>query len=255
MASLCGYRSAIWEPNAMPGMANRFLAKFVDDCWVVFEEAKGLLKSNHLHRAGMPVRAEIETRTMPSRAGAGTFNILVFGGSQGARGISNAVLEMVRENPEWMKTVKIVHQTGGFDFARIREGYAAIGSPAGVEVREYLHDMPEQYANADVVICRSGTGTLSELAACGKPSILIPLPTAADDHQRKNAESLVAKGAAVMLLQKDLNPKSLFEAVENLRRNPSCLAEMSRTVREFHSPHAAETLVGEFVERIENASR
>jgi UDP-N-acetylglucosamine--N-acetylmuramyl-(pentapeptide) pyrophosphoryl-undecaprenol N-acetylglucosamine transferase len=180
---------------------------------------------------------------------------LVFGGSQGARGISNAVLEMVRDNPQWLNSVHIVHQTGSYDFQRIRDGYAAIGSPANVEVREYLHDMPEQYAAADLVICRSGTGTLSELAACGKPSILIPLPTAADDHQRKNAESLVAKKAAVMLLQKDLNAKTLFQTVERLRENPLSLALMSAAIREFHSPQAARSLVSAFVERIENASR
>jgi UDP-N-acetylglucosamine--N-acetylmuramyl-(pentapeptide) pyrophosphoryl-undecaprenol N-acetylglucosamine transferase len=255
MASICGYRSAIWEPNAMPGMANRLLAKFVDDCWVVFDDAKKLLKNSHIHQAGMPVRAEIEGKAMPQRNGGGVFRILVFGGSQGARGISNAVLEMVKENPEWLNTVQIVHQTGSYDFERIREAYKELGSPARVDVREYLHDMPEQYAGADLVICRSGTGTLSELAACGKPAILIPLPTAADDHQRKNAESLVAKNAAVMLLQKDLNSKTLFQAIERLRKNPLSLALMSAAIRGFHSPKAAQTLVREFVERIEDAPR
>lgn len=258
MASLLGYRSAIWEPNAMPGMANRLLARFVDDCWVVFAEAKALLKSSHLHSAGMPVRAEIESRATPasaSEANGGTFNILVFGGSQGARGISTAVFEMVRDNPSWMKRIKIVHQTGAYDFTRMKEAYTSIGSPLAVDVREYLHDMPEQYGAAELVICRSGTGTLFELAACGKPSILVPLPTAADDHQRKNAESLVAKGAAVMLLQKDLNGKTLFAAIESLRQNPQRLAEMSKAIGEFHHRNAAATLVGEFVERIEHASR
>ncbi|MGE0528760.1 MAG: glycosyltransferase, partial [Bdellovibrionales bacterium] len=193
MASLLGFRSAIWEPNAMPGMANRILARFVDECWVVFEEARAFLKSRRLHTAGMPVRQEIEdvpaltagaapATTAPGAAPApdrGGFHILVFGGSQGARGINNTVLAMVKEGGEGLRGCRIVHQTGAADFERIREGYAEIPRRAGsdgdlalppveVDVREYLHDMGNQYAQADLVICRAGTGTLSELAACGK---------------------------------------------------------------------------------------
>jgi len=254
MASLLRYRSAIWEPNAMPGLANRWLSSFVDDCWVVFEEAKPLLRGSHKHRAGMPVRAEIENLVMPDRAASAEFRVLVFGGSQGARGINNTVLELISEGGEWMKGIHFVHQTGPADFPRISAGYASLRSPP-VEVKEYLHDMGQRYAAADLVISRSGTGTLSELAACGKAAILIPLPTAADDHQRKNAESLVQKGAAVMIVQKDLNVKSLREAIMSLRANPDRLKEMGRAIRTFHSPKAAEVLVGEFVERIQDASR
>lgn len=253
VAALCGYRSAIWEPNAMPGMANRWLAKFVDDCWVVFEEAKPWLKNSHLHRAGMPVRREIEDMPVAAVSRDPKFNILVFGGSQGARGVNNAVLEMVNQGGDWLREVRIIHQTGSVDFERIRSSYKP-GVP--VEVREYLHDMGDQYAKADLVICRSGTGTLSELAACGKAAILIPLPTAADDHQRKNAESLVAKDAAVMIVQKDLTPASLLKVVNDLRADPARRALMGKNIRQFHQARAAETLVHQFVERIEqNAPR
>lgn len=255
VASLCGYRSAIWEPNAMPGMTNRWLAKFVDDCWVVFEEAKPLLKSSHLHRAGMPVRAEIENQRPDSSAAssASEFNVLVTGGSQGARGINNTVSEMIKQNGEWLKDVKFVHQTGPFDFARISAVYAGLPN---VEVKEFLHDMGDRYARADLVISRSGTGTLSELAACGKAAILIPLPTAADDHQKKNAESLVEKGAAYMIVQKDLTVESLRAAIQQLRQDSVRREQMSRAIRAFHQPRAAENLVNEFVERIEShASR
>lgn len=249
VASLIGYRSAIWEPNAMPGLANRWLAKFVDDCWVVFDEARSLLHGKNLHQAGMPVRQEIESVQGQKPAFAKEhFNILVFGGSQGARGINNAVMDMMKEGGSWLKDVHIVHQTGPTDYARIKEAYG--GHPA-VEVHEYLHDMANRYAQADLVISRSGTGTLSELAACGRPAILIPLPTAADDHQRKNAESLVRKNAALMIVQRDLTPAALRSAIESLRKDPTLLAEMSRNIKTFHHPRAAETLVDEFVERIE----
>jgi UDP-N-acetylglucosamine--N-acetylmuramyl-(pentapeptide) pyrophosphoryl-undecaprenol N-acetylglucosamine transferase len=253
VASLLGYRSAIWEPNAMPGLANRWLAKFVDDCWVVFEEAKPHLNGKHLHQAGMPVRQEIESASVATPSGGAVFNLLVFGGSQGARGINNAVLAMVQEGGDFLKGLHIVHQTGPADFTRIRDAYA--GNPV-VEVHEYLHDMGARYGKADLVVSRSGTGTLSELAACGRPAILIPLPTAADDHQRRNAESLVSKDAAIMILQKDLTPSGLREAIGGLRRDPERRALMSRNIKSFHRPRAAETLVDEFVERIEqHASR
>jgi len=248
MASLLGYRNAIWEPNAMPGMANRILSKFVDECWVVFEEARPLLKSRNLHVAGMPVRREIEDMPM-TRPGSNRFRILVFGGSQGARGLNNATVEMVRMGGDWLNDVEIVHQTGAADFARIQSAYGA--DLAKVDLHEYLHDMGQQYALADLVVSRAGTGTLSELAACSKPAILIPFPFAADDHQKKNAESLVKKGAAIMILQKDLTAQGLRDQILALKNDPSRLQQMGEAFRGFHHPRAAQKLVEKFVERIE----
>jgi len=254
VAACCGYFSAIWEPNAVPGLANRWLAWFVDDCWVVFEEAKALLHNRHLFLAGMPVRDEIEH--VPEARTASVFRILVFGGSQGSRGINDKIVELVRDNPKWLTGVQIVHQTGASDFSRINNLYLQISPPPPIEVKEYLHNMAARYAAADLVICRAGTGTLFELAACAKPAILIPLPTAADDHQRKNAESLVAKGAALLLLQNELTSTSLREAIDSLRLSPERLRHMGQAIKTFHKPRAAESLVHEFVARIENhASR
>jgi UDP-N-acetylglucosamine--N-acetylmuramyl-(pentapeptide) pyrophosphoryl-undecaprenol N-acetylglucosamine transferase len=256
MAAMLKYRSAIWEPNAMPGLANRWLAKYVDDCWVVFDEAKALLKSRHIHPAGMPVRQEIESMVAGEKSKDSGFRILVFGGSQGSRGINDTVLAMVQQGGEWLNDIEIVHQTGRADFKRISEGYAALPGAGRVEVREDLHDMGQRYAHADLVICRSGAGTLSELAACGKPAILVPLASAADDHQRKNAESLLAKGAARLILQKDFNAETLRQNIQSLRQDPQAMRRMAESIRRFHHPHAADALVKEFVERIENhASR
>jgi UDP-N-acetylglucosamine--N-acetylmuramyl-(pentapeptide) pyrophosphoryl-undecaprenol N-acetylglucosamine transferase len=252
MASVLGYRTAIWEPNAMPGMANRILSKFVDECWVVFDAARAMLKNKNLEVAGMPIRREIEDMK-PTSSGKNKFRLLVFGGSQGARGINNVMVEAVRSGGDWMNDIEIIHQTGAADFARIKEAYGVAIDK--VDLREYLNDMGDQYAKADLVISRSGTGTLSELAACGKPAILIPFPFAADDHQTKNAESLVAKNAAILIHQKNLTADGLRSEILRLKNNPEELRAMSVAIRHFHQPRAAEKLVKHFVEKIEHASR
>lgn len=250
VAALCGYRTAIWEPNAMPGLANRWLARFVDECWVVFEDAKSFLKNQKSFAAGMPVRKEIEAPPKPSVDKTARFRILVFGGSQGARGLNSTIVDLVKTGGEWVNGIHIVHQTGAADFARVKGLYGSDLSKYPVDLREYLHDMGQQYANADLVICRSGTGTLSELAATGKPAILIPFPYASDDHQRKNAESLVNKGAAVMIEHKDMTVANLRKAIDELRADPARRERMAGKMREFHQPQAAQTLVRKFLERM-----
>lgn len=255
VASLCGYRTAIWEPNAMPGLTNRWLARFVDECWVVFDDAKTFLKNRQAFTAGMPVRKEIESLPKRSEQHAPPFRILVFGGSQGARSVNTAMVEMLKAaDPQWLNGVRIVHQTGAADFKRVKELYGDQLSSLPVDLREYLHDMAAQYASADLVVCRSGTGTLSELAACGLPSILIPFPFAADDHQRKNAETLVDKQAAVMILHKDLSAASLRAAIDQLRADPMRLKRMGERIKTFHQPQAAQNLVKGFLQRMNHAA-
>jgi UDP-N-acetylglucosamine--N-acetylmuramyl-(pentapeptide) pyrophosphoryl-undecaprenol N-acetylglucosamine transferase len=253
VAALSGYRTAIWEPNAMPGLTNRWLARFVDECWVVFEDAKSFLKNRQAFTAGMPVRKEIEA--VPQKAAhTPPFRILVFGGSQGARSVNTALAEMLKAaDSSWLSGVRVVHQTGAADFARVKELYGSQLASLPVELKEYLHDMAEQYAKADLVVCRSGTGTLSELAACGLPAILIPFPFAADDHQRKNAENLVDKQAAAMILHQELSPEKLRSVIDELRADPSKLKRMGDRVRSFHQPQAAQNLVREFLQRMSHA--
>ena len=252
-ASFLGYRSAIWEPNAMPGMANRILSRFVDESWVVFPEARAHLKGGRLNVAGMPVRQEIEDMNVagePSRKPQDVFRVLIFGGSQGARGLNNTVVEMVKNGGDWLRTIHITHATGASDYARIQAAYGGLLATAPVDLREYLHDMGHQYAQADLVICRSGTGTLSELAACGKASVLVPFPFAADDHQRKNAESLVNKEAALMILHQDLSAERLRSVIERLQTHPEERQKLAANIRGFHHPRAAQALVAEFLERM-----
>jgi UDP-N-acetylglucosamine--N-acetylmuramyl-(pentapeptide) pyrophosphoryl-undecaprenol N-acetylglucosamine transferase len=254
IAALMRTPTAIWEPNAMPGMANRLLARFVDECWVVFDEAKRHLKNPHLHLAGMPIRKEIEDAFEKSTERPEeiheSFHVLAFGGSQGARGINTALTEIVNDIGGWPGDFKLVHQTGPADFLRIQDLYGARLAFAKIELKEYLDDMAERYKWADLVICRSGASTLAELAACGKAAILIPFPFASDDHQKKNAESMVNRGAAAMILQKDLTPEGLREAILRLQKDPARRARMSQAVRAFHQPFAADRLAGKFIERM-----
>lgn len=244
-ASILRYRTFIWEPNAYPGLANRKLSRFVTGCLVVFDEAAHFMKNKNVIRVHMPVRKEIEEEFQAKKLTKGpshkrSFHVLVFGGSQGARAINNAFSEAVVQGGDWLNEVEIVHQTGPLDFARIYETYAQYPEvQSRITAFEYLHDMPERYSWADLVICRAGTGTISELAACGKASLLIPLPSAADDHQTKNALALVRINGARLLEQKELTPERLVREIEELKAHPEVVAELEKNIRQFHKPRAA----------------
>ncbi len=238
-AALMGVRTYIWEPNAYPGLANRILSRFVNRCLVVFNEAGEILKNERVTKVHMPIRREIEM-LKPGISKAEEFHLLVFGGSQGSRAINNVLVESVVKGGEWLRGVKIVQQTGALDYQRLLQEYNAVpNSRDFVEVNEYLHDMPLRLAWADLVIARAGTGTISELAACGKPAILVPLPTAADDHQAKNAEALVKLGGAVMIRQSDFTPERLIAEIETFKNHREKLVELSQNIRRFHKAEAA----------------
>lgn len=243
VASLVGYRSLIWEPNAYPGLANRLLARQVDESLLVFEEAGRYLKSRHTSMSGLPVRSNM----VPApRAPSAALRVLVFGGSQGARFINNLVSSALRDGAEWMSGIELVHQTGPADFARIREAYA--GAPPTIQVFEYLHDMDLRYAWADLVVCRSGASTVAEICACRKAAIFIPLPTAADDHQRKNAEVLAKADAALMIPQSELTPESFRATLKRFRDDRSLIAKYEANVVKFQFPNAAEKIAERLVD-------
>ena len=237
MASLLGFRSFIWEPNAKPGLTNRWLSRFVRRSFVVFDEAVKELGSKHILPVGLPVRIEVEAVGLEmAPPPSDDFHVLVFGGSQGARAVNKVVAKMLAGEPGWREKISFVHQTGPHDFKEVRDGYAGL---SGVTAHEYLHDMDRRYSWADLVICRSGASTVAELAASRRPSILIPLPSSADDHQRKNAESLEAQGAAVVLAQGDLTPDKLREEILALRGDSQRRQLMRNHLERFHKPQAA----------------
>lgn len=236
MAALLGFRTALWEPNAMPGLANRILSRFVDQCFVVFEESKKYFKNERVKIIGMPTRTELKAQRKTQFVdGQNEFNLLHFGGSQGARAIGNVLSDAILSGGEWLKGLRIKHQTGALDFERLKAKY---GSHPQVEVMEFIFDMKEAYSWADLVICRAGASTMNELAAFGLPAILIPLPLA-DGHQGKNAEVFSNVGAGLWLPQKELTVQSLIESIQTLRADPKRRQKMSEQSLQFYKPDAA----------------
>ncbi len=214
---------ALLEPNARPGLTNRLLAPLVDEVWGAFADADPRFAGKYV-QTGIPVRAAL--RALPARddakarlgLAASRRTLLAMGGSQGARSINDALTALLRSNglPEgW----QVVHVTGEREYDRVR---AALGGGEAA-VRPYLHDMSDAYAAADLVLARAGASTLGELAATGRPAVLVPYPHAADDHQRANAERFAASGAAVVLDDRDLAAGKLRSALAEIAA-PSRLA-------------------------------
>lgn len=243
-ASIIGFNTAIWEPNAMPGMANRLLSRFVDKCFVVFAEAKGHLKNDQIIQTGMPVRAEIESSAHEVHKDE-KFHLLAFGGSQGSRAINNCLSDAIMSGDSWVKDLSVVHQLGSLDYATISAKYQ--GAPCEVNFHEFIFDMPKYYQWADIIISRGGASSIAEAAAFGIIPIIIPLP-AADNHQQKNAESLVAQNAGRMILQKDLTPERLISEVQSLRHDKALREQMVRNIKSYYIPQAAMTIAKEILQ-------
>ncbi len=245
VAALLGFRTAIWEPNVMPGLANRLLSPFVKMIFLVFKDARHHLKCSKIVESGMPVREEMR----PGREGRSKneFHILVFGGSQGARGINEVVVKAVKEGGKWLDGVKIVHQTGVKDYDVVRTSYE---NREYVEAKVYIEDMLTRYHWADLVICRAGASTLAELAACQKGSVLVPLPTSADDHQLKNAQSLQRAGAAHLVEQKDFTVDVFKELIDKYKSHPELIVSMEKKVKSFYHKEAAAEIVRRLLEGV-----
>ncbi len=243
-ASLMGKKTAIWEANAHPGMTNRWLARFVDKCFLVFEGSQKQLRNSHSLVLGMPVRAEMEKKSAATPRTDSDFHLLHYGGSQGSRAIGRALCAAIQKGG-WTQGLKVVHQTGSLDHKDFLERYK--GYESTVDIHEFIYNMPDYYQWADLVLCRGGAGTLNELAAFGLPAIVIPLP-AADAHQEHNAKMLVDAGAARMILQKDLTPERLIQEIESLRQDPEQRESLKQNIRKFHRPHAAEAIAKEILE-------
>ncbi|MES3038131.1 MAG: undecaprenyldiphospho-muramoylpentapeptide beta-N-acetylglucosaminyltransferase [Bdellovibrionota bacterium] len=238
MAAILGFKTALWEPNAYPGMTNRLLSRFVKRSFIVFPEAKSFLKSQLVERLGLPVREQVEKVAMMGKVPKVPFKVLAFGGSQGARAINEALAEMLAKNDPELKDFEFVHQTGTADFEKVKSKV----TNSKVQILEYLFDIETHYQWCDLVVCRAGASTVAEVAACGKPAIFIPLPSAADDHQSKNAKSLVDQGAAVLLEQKNLTAAHLKAELLRLKNSPDLCIQMSQNLKKFYQPQAAKSV-------------
>ena len=229
-----------YEPNAMPGMTNRWLGKWVSAAAVNFAQTTSYFRN--AEATGVPVRPEIFE--LPARAAGAAPRLLVTAGSNGALVFNETMPKIVARLLDEVPGLTVVHQSGVRRLEETRAEFAASGAdPTRWSVVAFLDDMPAQYAAADLVLARSGS-TVAELAAAGKPSLLVPFAAAADDHQRKNAEVLVAAGAAEMLLQKDVTPESLLESLRGLLLDPVRRAEMAVRAKTLAKPGALERIAG-----------
>ncbi|HUF23586.1 MAG TPA: undecaprenyldiphospho-muramoylpentapeptide beta-N-acetylglucosaminyltransferase [Vicinamibacterales bacterium] len=245
-AALRGIPTMVMEQNAIPGFTNRSLARFVRAAAVTWPETAKHFGSKAFV-SGNPVRAEFlqhveGTNAATERDARGTrpARVLIFGGSQGAHALNLAMVEAAPELVRRHPGLEIVHQTGAADLDMVRAGYQRAGLEARVE--PFLYAMDREMNAADLVICRAGATTLAELAAAGKPAVLVPLPTAADDHQRKNAEATARAGAASVLEQPTLTGASLAVEVSRLVADPGLRARMSAAAHALATPDAARVI-------------
>jgi len=233
-----------YEPNAVPGMTNRRVGKWVSAAAVNFPQTARYFRNAQV--TGIPVRREIFA-IAPLPAGAPP-HLLITAGSNGALVFNDTMPKIVPDLFAGIPGLTITHQSGARNLDTTRAAYAASGADASRwRVEAFFPDMPAEYAAADVILARSGS-TVAELCAAGRASVLVPLATAADDHQRKNAEVLVEAGAALMLLQKDVTPASLLDALRGLFTDPTRRNQMAANARSLAKEGALERIAAMIIE-------
>ena len=236
----------IHEQNAVPGKTNRLLGRLVDRIFITVEESAGFFDKTKTMLTGNPLRRQIlegAKAGLRSQVLGHELNLLVFGGSQGARAINRAMVEALDQLKGFDGKLSIVHQTGAKELEEVRQGYRETGFSA--DVRAFIDDMASAYQQADLIICRAGATTIAELTACGKPAIFIPFPFAVDDHQRRNAEALVNKAAGFMLLEKDLTGTKLAEKIMQLAVDRPLLEKTGQLAFSMARLDAAKIIVDE----------
>lgn len=236
MAAILRRPLVIHEQNSIAGMSNKVLAKLSTRVLSGFPD---VLKGTQW--CGNPVRADIAAVAEPQARFAnrsGKLNVLVVGGSLGAQALNEALPKALAMMSE-AERPNVLHQTGKKHFETVQKSYEQSGMQA--DVRAFLDDMANQYANADVVICRAGALTIAELAAAGVASVLVPFPHAVDDHQTYNARFLSEQGAAVLLPQTELNAEKLAQLLRELDREK--LKAMAIAARGLAKPEATQSVV------------
>lgn len=234
-ALLCGVPLVIMEPNALPGLANRTVARHVYRALVGFDATRAWFPRGKCEVTGLPVRPEffdIQSKR------EGVFTVLITGGSRGARTLNRASLESWEFFRQNKTPIRLVHQTGTAEYESLSKAFSTAGMEG--QVIPFIQDMPEVFAGTDLVVGRAGAGAVNEIAAAGMASVLVPLPFAADDHQRRNAEVLQQAAAARMVPDHEMNGARLFREIEGLRKNRDELEKMRDRVRQFAKPGAAE---------------
>ncbi len=248
MAVLRGIPTLLLEQNAVPGLTNRLLAPVVSAAAVTFESTASYFGRRAIV-AGNPVRAEfVSEHIAPGARDPGPPRVLIFGGSQGAHAINVAMVEAAPELAAHPGGMAITHQTGERDLELVRAGYRRAGIEARVE--PFLFAMDREIKSGDLVVCRAGATTLAELTVAGRAAVLVPLPTAADDHQRKNAEVLRQAGAVEVMEQKDLTGAALAARIVRLLDDPARLDRMAAAALTLGKPDAAKVIADRALELV-----
>jgi UDP-N-acetylglucosamine--N-acetylmuramyl-(pentapeptide) pyrophosphoryl-undecaprenol N-acetylglucosamine transferase len=241
---------AVQEQNALPGLTNRVLGKLAKMVFISFKEAQDYFPKGKCRLLGNPVRLDLladgEEAAAQRPNTTNVFNVLVLGGSQGAQSINQALVQSLDELAPYKERLVFVHQTGRAQEAVVARAYEDKGYKA--KVAGFFQNMGELYGRAHLVICRAGAGTLTELACLGRPSICVPYPHAAGDHQTKNAESMVRAGAARMIADSELSGPKVAGIIMEMIDNPQGLDEMARRAQELARPDAAMNIAGDCLE-------
>lgn len=248
-ASLRGVPTLAFEPNVVPGFANRLVARRVSAAAVHFEETCRYFRNCHV--TGVPVRQAffgIQPRGSTERP-----TLLVFGGSQGAHAINQAIIESLPGLARRVPEVHIIHQTGERDFAETQTAYQRVSISA--EVSKFIDNMPAAFARADLLVCRSGASTVAEITAAGKPAIFVPFPRAADDHQNVNARALERVGGAVVVEEAKLEAAYLVDTIAALFDDRGRLLRMSEAACSLSHPKAVEEIAAIVKELVESRVR
>ncbi|HUK52267.1 MAG TPA: undecaprenyldiphospho-muramoylpentapeptide beta-N-acetylglucosaminyltransferase [Candidatus Binatia bacterium] len=225
----------VMEPNAVPGFTNRHIGRFVTRALISFPETARHFPQGRTEVTGLPVREEFFT--LPPKAREAVFTILVTGGSQGSRTLNRAARESWPLFREAAFPVRFLLQSGKPEYEALQAEFVQAGLQG--EVRPFIDDMPAAFGQSDLIVCRSGAGAVAELAAAGKPAILVPFPFATDDHQLRNAEAFERAGAATLVLDRDFTGAKLVDLVQTLARDRDALERMGEKARQFAHPEAA----------------
>jgi UDP-N-acetylglucosamine--N-acetylmuramyl-(pentapeptide) pyrophosphoryl-undecaprenol N-acetylglucosamine transferase len=235
--------TVLLEQNAVPGAANRVLGRIAGRICIGFAAAATYFPAARVLHTGNPVRRRIVDVRDRRHPPGGRLGVLVVGGSQGARRLNEATVAAVRRGGSAIGRIALVHQTGAAEATAVAAAYTAMG--VDVRVEAFIPDMAAAWAAADLAITRAGAMTCAELTAAGVPAVLVPYPYAADDHQRHNAEALVAAGAALMVTDRDLDGERLGTLLDELAGDPARCERMVAAARAAGRPDAAERIADE----------
>jgi UDP-N-acetylglucosamine--N-acetylmuramyl-(pentapeptide) pyrophosphoryl-undecaprenol N-acetylglucosamine transferase len=235
-AAILGVPVAVLEPNSTVGLANRLLAPFAKCAFLAWEDAAPRFRAAAVRQYGVPLRAGFSPT--PCASGRPAARILVMGGSQGAAALNERLPEAVARLKLRGRSVEVLHQAGRGRDGAVRDAYASAKVERATVVA-FIDDVAHAIADADLVIARAGAGTIAEITAIGRPSILVPFPRAADDHQAKNAEALARAGVSVCLRQEAAGAERLAAEIERLFADDAARAAMADVARLRGRPDAA----------------